>query len=412
MPDAQNVGLGLLAGTQALLLPAVTVLMLAMHAGFAFLGAGSARLSSQVSALSTILVGLAVSSVAYVLLGYTLAHGGGVLAGARGLSGGVEGVGLAGLLLLAVVAAVVPAIVSGAIAERARLLPQCAATVLIVALAYPLLEGIVWNRAYGLQERLFKGWLGAELHDLAGSVVVHAFGGWVALAAARRLGPRLGRFYKAGSAGFAPSSMPLLVLGCWLLCIGWLGFSVMSAPSSPPVGGLVAVNALMAMSGGILAALIAGDGDAVLLHKGALAGLVAIGAGADVVHPVGALLTGGVAGLILVCGLAVIGDPRWQLDDAVGVWPLHGLCGLWGGIACGILGLTAFGGMGGVSFGAQLAGSVLAVAYGLLAGTIVYALVDILLGLRLAAEDERQGPDVAIHKIGASPAPDARVGGA
>lgn len=415
MPDAQKALLGLQAGTDVLFLLVGAVLVFAMHGGFAFLEAGTVRHKNQVNALCKILVDFAISTVAYFVVGYAIAYGVTFFVSASALSGAAEGFGPQGLTLvkfffLATFAAAVPAIISGGIAERARFLPQCAATALIVALVYPFFEGIVWNKNLGLQEGFFKGWLGAEFHDFAGSVVVHAVGGWLALAAVRRLGPRLGRFGKGKAVGIPPSSIPWLAMGSWLLCIGWFGFNVMSAQSVQSVSGLVAINSLMAMCGGILAALIAGDGDPGFIHNGALAGLVAICAGSDVVHPVGALLIGGVAGIVFVYGFQALADPKWQLDDVLGVWPLHGLCGLWGGIACGIFGLTTFGGMGGVGFWAQLVGSVLGAAYALIAGTIVYALVDVLLGFRLSAEDEHRGADLAIHKIGANPEEDVRLG--
>jgi ammonium transporter, Amt family len=219
----------------------------------------------------------------------------------------------------------------------------------------------------------------------------------------RRLGPRLGRYDKAGAAGIPPSSIPWLAMGSWLLCIGWFGFNVMSAQSLQGVSGLVAMNSLMAMSGGILAAVIAGDGDPGFTHNGALAGLVAICAGSDVVHPIGALFIGAAAGIIFVYAFQAIANPKWKFDDVLGVWPLHGLCGVWGGIACGIFGLTWLGGMGGVSFTAQLVGSVLGAAYAAAAGAIIYIAVDALMGFRLSAEDEHRGADLTVHKIGANP---------
>ena len=125
------------------------------------------------------------------------------------------------------------------------------------------------------------------------------------------------------------------------------------------------------MCGGILAALIAGDNDPGFVHNGALAGLVAVCAGSDVMHPIGALVIGGVAGVIFVtCSRSSTNE--WQIDDVLGVWPLHGLCGLWGGIACGIFGLKAFGGIGGVTFASQLVGSLMGAAFGLVAGVVVY----------------------------------------
>ncbi len=301
------------------------------------------------------------------------------------------------------IAAMVPAIVSGGIAERARLMPQCAAAAFVVALVYPVFEGIVWNRNSGIQEGLFKAWLGAEFHDFAGSVVVHAVGGWLAFAAVRRLGPRLSRYEGAREVGLPHSSMPWVALGCWLMCIGWFGFNVASAQSVQAISGLVAVNSLMAMCGGILAALIAGDGDPGFIHNGALAGLVAICAGSDVVHPVGALFIGGVAGIVFVYVFRAAADPKWQFDDALGVWALHGVCGVWGGIACGVFGLTVFGGMGGVSLPSQIVGSVLGAAFALAAGIVAFAVTDALFGFRVSAEDERRGADLAVHRIGANP---------
>ena len=171
------------------------------------------------------------------------------------------------------------------------------------------------------------------------------------------------------------------------------------------------MNSLMAMCGGILAALIAGDGDPGFIHNGALAGLVAVCAGSDVMHPIGSLFVGGVAGVIFVYVFQAMADPKWQFDDVLGVWPLHGLCGLWGGIACGIFGLTMFGGMGGVSFWSQLVGSLMGAAYRRARRLHhLRALVDIVFGFRLSAEDERRGADLSIHKIGANPEEDVRMG--
>ena len=232
-----------------------------------------------------------------------------------------------------------------------------------MGLVYPFFEGIVWNKNYGMQEQFFKPRFGEEFHDFAGSIVVHAVGGWLAFSAVRRLGPRLGRYDKGKTVGIPPSSIPWLAMGSWLLCIGWFGFNVMSAQTLQTVSGLVAINSLMAMCGGILAALIAGDSDPGFIHNGALAGLVAVCAGSDVMHPIGSLVVGGVAGVIFVYAFQASADAKWQFDDVLGVWPLHGLCGLWGGIACGIFGLTTFGGMGGVSFWSQLFGSLMGAAY-------------------------------------------------
>jgi Amt family ammonium transporter len=414
MPEAQKAVLGLQAGTDVLLLLVGAVLALLMHAGFAFLDAGTVRHKNHANAFCKVLVGLAVSAVAYFFVGYAIAYGVRFLVGAREFAGGVgafgpQALGLAKFVVLCALAAAVPAIVAGGIAERARFLPHCVAAALIAGLLYPFLEGIVWNRTLGLQGR-FQTWFGAEFHDFAGSVVVHALGGWLAFAAVRRLGPRRGRTEAAGTLGMAPPSLHWLALGTWLFCIAWLGLAVVSAHSVRDVTGLIAINALMALCGGILAAAIAGDGDAGSIHNGALAGLIAVCAGADVMHPVGALLVGGVAGIILVSGVQAAADPKRQFDDVRGVWALHGLCGLWGGIACGIFGLASFGGMGGVSFRAQMVGSVLAALYALVAGGVLYAVLDVFLGLRLSDDDELRGADLSVHGLAPYSEEEARLG--
>ena len=352
MPDIQKAVEGLQSGADVLFLLVGAVLVFAMHGGFAFLEAGTVRHKNQVNALCKILVDFAISTVAYFFIGYTIAYGVAFFVNAEALNGAAKGFDPQGLTLvkfffLCTFAAAVPAIVSGGIAERANFCSQCVATALIVGLFYPFFEGIVWNKNYGLQEGFFKATLGEEFHDFAGSIVVHAIGGWIGFSAVRQLGPRLGRYDK-GRVGIPPSSIPWLAMGSWLLCIGWFGFNVMSAQSLKGVTGLIAMNSLMAMCGGIIAAMIAGDGDPGFIHNGALAGLVAVCAGSDVMHPIGSLFVGGAAGVIFVYAFQKAGEAKWNFDDVLGVWPLHGLCGLWGGIACGIFGLKAFGGLGGV----------------------------------------------------------------
>jgi ammonium transporter, Amt family len=390
------------------------ILVFAMHGGFAFLEVGTVRHKNQVNAMVKILVDFAISTVTYFFIGYWIAYGVSFMGNAAAISGGAEGFGPQGLSLvkfffLCTFAAAIPAIVSGGIAERAKFTPQCLATAALVGLAYPLLEGIVWNRNFGLQDGLFKDALGADFHDFAGSVVVHAFGGWAGLAAVILLGARLGRYDKGRSIGIPPSSIPWLAMGSWLLCIGWFGFNVMSAQSLKGISGLVAVNSLMAMCGGILAALFVGRNDPGFVHNGALAGLVAVCAGSDLMHPVGALATGVIAGVIFVQMFQVLTN-RWQIDDVLGVWPLHGLCGLWGGIACGIFGLTQFGGIGGVTFHSQLVGSLMGAGLGFASGFIIYGLLKSVTGIRLSADEEREGADLAIHKITSNPEEDVRMG--
>ncbi len=386
------------------------ILVFAMHGGFAFLEVGTVRRKSQVNALVKIIVDFAISTIAYFFIGYTIAYGLTFFQPANALAGGAEGFAPNGYTLvkfffLTTFAAAIPAIVSGGIAERARFWPQCAATFLLVALIYPFFEGMVWNGNYGIQPWLEANF-GATFHDFAGSIVVHAVGGWIALGAVLMLGARRGRYDERGRAmGIPPSSIPWLALGSWLLCIGWFGFNVMSAGKLADISGLVALNSLMAMCGGILAALFVGKNDPGFVHNGALAGLVAVCAGSDVMHPIGALVTGVIAGVIFVTMFQVMQN-KWKIDDVLGVWPLHGLCGLWGGVACGIFGLEALWGKGGVSFGSQLFGSFAGAAYALVAGLIVYGLLKASVGIRMTPEDEHRGADLSIHAISANPESD------
>ncbi len=393
---------GLKTGADTLFILLGAILVLAMHSGFAFLELGTVRTKNQVNALVKILSDFSVSTLAYFFIGYAMAYGVNFYDGAEQLMQR-NGYELVKFFFLLTFAAAVPAIVSGGIAERARFGPQLAASFLIVALVYPFFEGIAWNQQYGVQAWL-KEAFGAEFHDFAGSIVVHAVGGWIGLAAVLLLGARVGRYSKDGKTMSAhpPSSIPFLALGAWVLTVGWFGFNVMSAQTLEKVSGLVAVNSLMAMVGGTLAALWAGRNDPGFVHNGPLAGLVAVCAGSDIMHPLGALVVGGVAGAIFVT-MFTMTQNRWRIDDVLGVWPLHGLCGAWGGIAAGIFGLKALGGAGGVSFLSQLSGTVLGVLTGLIGGAIIYGALKKISGIRMSAEDEFSGADLSIHKITATP---------
>ncbi|AKU13346.1 putative ammonium transporter [Azoarcus sp. CIB] len=373
------------------------IMVLAMHAGFAFLELGTVRKKNQVNALVKILSDFAMSTLAYFLIGYSLAYGNGFFVNAEQLAAN-SGYELVKFFFLLTFAAAIPAIISGGIAERARFMPQLIATFLIVGVLYPFFEGIVWNGNLGLQDWL-EGAFGAKFHDFAGSVVVHAFGGWIALPAVLLLGARRGRYHKNGQiSAHPPSSIPFLALGAWILAVGWFGFNVMSAQRLDAINGLVALNSLMAMIGGTLAALAAGKNDPGFVHNGPLAGLVAVCAGSDLMHPLGALAVGTIAGVLFV-QLFTIAQNRWKIDDVLGVWPLHGLCGAWGGIAAGIFGTKALGGIGGVSFAAQLIGTLGGIAIALAGGVVVYGLIRATLGLRLDPEEEFAGADLSIHKI-------------
>lgn len=383
------------------------ILVLFMHAGFAFLEVGTVQHKNQVNALVKIMSDLGVSTVAYFFIGYGVAYGvylglnlDGQLTAAMTEKSGYE---LVKFFFLMTFAAAIPAIVSGGVAERARFYPLLLATFLTVAFIYPLFEGIAWNGNFGFQAWLESSF-GAGFHDFAGSIVVHAVGGWIALAAIMILGARHGRYDAKGNIKqvYPPSSIPFLALGAWILTVGWFGFNVMSAQAIEGIQGLVAINSLMAMVGGILAATFMGDKDPGFVHNGPLAGLVAICAGSDVVNPLGALVTGLVAGALFVKAF-VWTQKTLKVDDVLGVWPLHGLCGVWGAIAAGIFGSTALGGLGGVSLMSQIIGTLLGVGVALIGGYLVYKIVDLLTGLRLGEEEQYQGADLSIHKIHANP---------
>jgi Amt family ammonium transporter len=389
------------SGVDALFIMTGAIMVLAMHAGFAFLELGTVRKKNQVNALVKILVDFAVSTIAYFFIGYSIAYGLNFFSSAEVLAQ-KNGYELVKFFFLLTFAAAIPAIVSGGIAERAKFNPQLIATFILVGFVYPLFEGMVWNQQFGFQAWI-KELAGEEFHDFAGSVVVHAVGGWIALPAIILLGARHGRYTKDGRiSAHPPSSIPFLALGAWVLAVGWFGFNVMSAQTVDKLSGLVAMNSLMAMVGGTLVAWAAGKNDPGFSYNGPLAGLVAVCAGSDLMHPMGALVVGGMAGGLFVVMFTMVQN-RWKIDDVLGVWPLHGLCGALGGIAAGVFGQKALGGLGGVSFTAQLIGTVAGVAFAAISGLIVYGILKAVLGLRMSQEDEFAGADLSIHKITSSP---------
>ncbi len=373
------------------------IMVLAMHAGFAFLEVGTVREKNQVNALAKIMADFSISTIAYFFIGYSLAYGIDFYAAANVLSE-KSAYELVKFFFLLTFAAAIPAIVSGGIAERATFKPQLIASFILVGFLYPFFEGIIWNGNFGFQDFLNQSF-GAPFNDFAGSVVVHAMGGWIALAAVLILGPRLGRYTRDGRLNaFPPSNIPFLALGSWILTVGWFGFNVMSAQSIEGISGLVAVNSLMAMVGGTLASLVIGKNDPGFLYNGPLAGLVAVCAGSNLFHPLGALIVGLVAGALFVWSFSLTQN-KWKIDDVLGVWPLHGICGAWGGIAAGIFGLELFGGLGGVTFMSQLVGTIVGVFIALAGGYIVYSIIHKMFNFRLTEEEEFNGADISIHKI-------------
>ncbi|WP_369602970.1 ammonium transporter [Hahella sp. SMD15-11] len=391
----------LASGVDSLFVLLGAIMVLAMHAGFAFLEVGTVRHKNQVNALVKILTEFGTSAIAYFFIGYKLAYGVDFFKSAEVLSAN-NGYELVKFFFLLTFAAAIPAIISGGVAERARFYPMLAASALCVAFVYSFFEGVIWNGNYG-----FQFWLetqfGSSFHDFAGSVVVHAVGGWIALAAIILVGVRHGRFRNGQVVAFVPSSIPFLSLGSWILIVGWFGFNVMSAQKIEGISGLVAVNSLMAMVGGTLVAMVVGRNDPGFIHNGPLAGLVAVCAGSDIMHPVGALIVGGAAGAFFVFAFEWMQKSLHKVDDVLGVWPLHGLCGVWGGIAAGIFGQTALGGLGGVSLASQVIGTLAGVAVALAGGFLFYGLCSKLAGgLRMDDEQQYNGADLTFHRIEAT----------
>lgn len=378
------------------------VMVFAMHAGFAFLEVGTVRKKNQVNAFVKILTDWSVSTLVYFLIGFPLAYGISFLKPADQLLQDAQGYNLVKFFFMLCFAACIPAIISGGIAERAKFWPQVIAGALFAGICYPLFESVIWGQHASWLQGIFKAIGGAEFHDYAGSVVVHSIGGWIALPAVMLLGARKGRYNHGRSTPLPISNIPFLALGSWILAIGWFGFNVMSAGKLEDISGLVAVNSLLAMVGGVLAALVAGKNDPGFIHNGALAGLIAVCAGSDLMHPLGALMTGAIAAVFFVYGFQYEQE-KLKIDDVLGVWPLHGIIGSWGGIAAGIFGQQWLGGMGGVSFLSQLAGSFAAIVFAIISSMLVYGTLAKTIGIRMQEEDEFNGSDLSVHKIGAYP---------
>ncbi|HEY7864971.1 MAG TPA: ammonium transporter [Psychromonas sp.] len=396
----QNHVTALVSSADTLFILLGAIMVFAMHAGFAFLEVGTVRHKNQVNALVKIMSDFGISALVYFFFGYWLAYGVTFFDSAAVLAEN-NGYELVKFFFLMTFAAAIPAIISGGVAERAKFNPMLIAAALCVGLVYPFFEGLIWNGNYGFQDWLAANF-GAAFHDFAGSIVVHAVGGWIAFTAIIVLGSRNGRYRAGRLVAFAPSNIPLLALGAWILSVGWFGFNVMSAQAIEGISGLVAMNSLMAMVGGIVSALVIGKKDPGFIHNGPLAGLVAVCAGSDIMHPMGALVTGLVAGGLFVWLFTYVQKKYTSFDDVLGVWPLHGVCGLWGGISAGIFGLESLGGLGGVSFISQLIGSLAGVLVALIGGFIVYRLVNRFMPIRLSEEEEFNGADVSIHQIGAT----------
>jgi Amt family ammonium transporter len=372
-------------------------MLLVMYIGFAFREAGSVHTKNQANAFAKAAALLAIVGITYTVLGYYIAHGQSFRVVVSNSPEQVGGSVLRFLHFLTFAAAV-PAIVAGALAERARFWPQIMAALVVVGLVYPFYEGIVWSGHLRVQQLLSSSF-GAEFHDFSGSILVHAMGGWLALAAVMLLGPREGRFDKLGKPrAMMRSSLPYFVLGSWMLILVWLGLNITSTVSTPGLSGMVTMNSLMAITGGLLGALVVSKNNPWLVQSGGLAGLVAICAGSDVVHPIASVVIGVLAGIIFVVAFNYCRS-HWKIDDVVGAWPLHGLCGAWGGLACGIFSSPQVGGQGGVAFMSQVVGTLGGIGVAIVSGFGIYGLLRRGVGIRLTKKEEHEGADSVVHRI-------------
>ncbi|MBC7960889.1 MAG: ammonium transporter, partial [Vallitaleaceae bacterium] len=336
-------------------------MILSMHAGFAFLEAGTVNKKNEVNAFNKIIFDWSVSTLMYFFVGYPIAYGIALYFNLVDYAQN-NGYELVRFFFLVGFAACIPAIISGGVAGRIKFYAQTFAGIVITAVIYPFFESLVWGKIsfMGQAGSFFENTFGTAFHDFAGSVVVHSIGGWIALPAMLILGSRKGRYKPHFNT--RPNNISFLVLGSWILVVGWFGFNVMSAQRIDGISGLVAINSLMAMVGGTIAGLLFSKNDVGFTHNGALAGLIAICAGSDIVHPVSALIIGAIAGggFILLYDLET---RKLKIDDVLGVWPLHGIIGSWGGIAAGIFGHKSLGAVADLSFTSQLVGSLSAIVY-------------------------------------------------
>ena len=384
-----------------------------MHLGFATLEVGLTQSKNTVNILFKNSFIIAIGIVSYALIGFNTHYPGdfngwlsiGAPIGDLNADGG-SGWGYGGLALAmtgygdfifqAMFAATAATIVSGAVAERAKLPAFMIFATLLVGLAYPIVGSWHWG----------GGWMGGlnggnGFKDFAGSAVVHAFGGFAALACVILLGARKGKYTKDGIKPIIGHSMPLAAVGVFLLFFGWFGFnggSVLSAAPGPL--GLVFTTTALAACTGALGAIIVSwivlkKPDLSMTLNGFLAGLVGITANADIVSATGAMIIGLIAGIIVV--FSVLFFDKIRIDDPVGAISVHGVCGVWGILAAAIFEVVGEGAEKQFFLGGQLMG-VLAVALAAFVFSfVVFLILKVTIGIRVSEEEEHEGLDVAEH---------------
>ena len=373
-----------------------------MQAGFAFLGAGLIRSKNTVNYMTKSFLDFCIASLGFWAFGFALMMGGGAASGIIGLEGfflvDFDDSGLVSWFFQMVFAGTAATIIAGAVAERTKINAYFAYSFIVGAVVYPIYGHWAWSD---------DGWLtqiGPGLADYAGSAVVHMIGGFLALAGAIVVGPRKG--FREGEE-LKGHNIPYVVIGTFILFFGWFGFNINSDSL-----GLNAVNTLLGGAAGATSAIYVvllrtGKADIEMACNGALAGLVGITAGCAYVDPWGAVVIGLIAGVIMIYGVDFIKNVV-KADDPVGAVTVHGICGAWGVLAVGIFAAGNNGVEGLVAGNAeqlipQIVGLLVAVAWGLGAGFVLFKVIDLSMGLRASEEEELEGLDVPEHGASAYP---------
>ncbi|MCW3788757.1 ammonium transporter [Plebeiibacterium sediminum] len=375
------------------------ILVFWMQAGFALVEAGFTRAKNVGNIIMKNFMDFAFGSLLFWIIGYSIMYGGeGSFYGAFDFFYSVEG-DYHNLFFQTVFAATAATIVSGAMAERTKFSTYLIFSVVITAVIYPISGHWVWG----------GGWLSTmetPFHDFAGSTVVHSVGGWAALAGAWTIGPRLGKYN--GSANAIPGhNMVLGALGVFILWMGWFGFNpgsqlAISGDNANAVAKIFITTNLAAAAGAVVTMFVTwfryGKPDLSMTLNGALAGLVAITAGCDVVSPTGAVLIGIIAGFVIVFSIELF-DKVLKVDDPVGAISVHGVCGALGTLLVGLFATDGglFYGGGASLLLSQAIGVVTIGAWAFGLGLILFQVLKATVGLRVTEQEEREGLDIHEH---------------
>jgi len=382
-------------------------LVFLMQAGFAMVEAGFTRAKNACNIMMKNMMDFSIGAVAFWAVGFGLMFGttNGYFGTSdfffSGASGDGEAWNYAFWMFQVVFAATAATIISGAVAERTKFSAYCIYSIFVSALIYPVFGSWAWGSLYN-----GNGWLeGLGFIDFAGSTVVHSMGGWLALAGAVIVGPRMGKFGKDGKVKPIPGhNIPLASLGVFLLWFGWYGFNPGSTTTGDSSTAIIAVTTTLAAAAGAIVAMLVtwlkyGKSDIGMTLNGALAGLVGITAGCANVSPMSSVIIGAVAGVVVV--FSVLFFDKIKVDDPVGAVSVHGVCGAWGTLAAGLFDSAGFSLH---TVGVQLIGIGACFAWAFGTGLVLFKLIDVIIGMRVSQEEELAGLDFSEH--GASAYPD------